>query len=53
MHNYREKKKVFEYNKLKILLNLSSTTENSSAIDNKNKVNLTPFSSFYILSKLN
>lgn len=52
MHQHREKRKVIEYNRLKVLLNLSHTTEHSEAAD-KDRKNSTPISSFYILSKLN
>lgn len=52
MHQHREKRKVIEYNRLKLLLNLSHTTEHSEA-GGKDRKNSTPISSFYILSKLN
>jgi|LakMenEpi03Aug12_release.lakeMendotaPanAssembly.Ray.scaffolds.fasta_scaffold507121_1 hypothetical protein len=51
MHHHREKKKVVEYNRLKVLLNLSDTTQRSE--NSQRKMNATPISSFYILSKLN
>lgn len=51
MHQHREKRKVIEYNRLKVLLNFSHTTENSEP--DKDRKNSTPISSFYILSKLN
>jgi hypothetical protein len=53
MHQFREKKKIIEYNRLKVMLNLSETTENSEVGQDKDRKNSTPISSFYILSKLN
>jgi hypothetical protein len=49
LHNHREKRKVAEYNKLKILLNLEGNSDSEEKSEIKN---LTEASSFNVLSLL-
>jgi len=50
MRFHREHKKIVEYNRLKAMLNLSNSTQQDTETDQKH--NITPASSFHILSKI-
>lgn len=51
MHSYRENRKAIEYNRLKVMLELSNSTQNDSSLTG-NRLENTPMSSFRFLSLL-
>jgi hypothetical protein len=51
MHSYRENRKAIEYNRLKVMLELSNSTQNDSSFTG-NRLENTPMSSFRFLSLL-